>query len=189
MSFLDIKDPAKRTALVDEYIKAMKTVRRRNMVNSEMKLAIGEELQTLFHPIVSATKQAAEKTVGESASVKKSLEDIDGTLKAQQRTIVRPPPSPPDPTFGIHVTGGGRNAMGNSIMHIEGNTLKVDEKEVPTHVSLFQYEANTGWEDGGTCQLSRLGYITSRLGELLTRLFKRMRMRTPDINTGFAVGS
>ena len=49
MSFLDIKDPAKRAALVDEYVKAMKTVRRRNMVNREMRLAIGEELQTLFH--------------------------------------------------------------------------------------------------------------------------------------------
>ena len=63
MSLLDIKDPAKGTALVDEYVKAMNTVRRRNMVNQEMKLAIGEELQTLFHPIVKATKQAAEKTV------------------------------------------------------------------------------------------------------------------------------
>ena len=61
MSFLDIKDPAKRTALVDENAKAMKTVRQRNMMNREMKLAIGEELQTLFHPIVSATKQADER--------------------------------------------------------------------------------------------------------------------------------
>ena len=61
MSFLDIKDPAKRTALVDEYVKAMKTVRQRNMVNRETKLEIGEELHSLFHPIVSATKQAAEK--------------------------------------------------------------------------------------------------------------------------------
>ena len=52
MSFLDTKDPAKRIALVDEYVKAMKTVRRRNMVNREMKLEIGEELQTPFHPIV-----------------------------------------------------------------------------------------------------------------------------------------
>ena len=57
MSFLDIKDPAKRTALVDEYVKGMKTVRQRNIVNREMKLAIGEELQTLFHSIVSATKK------------------------------------------------------------------------------------------------------------------------------------
>ena len=109
MSFLDIKDPTKRTALVDEYVKAMKTVRRRNMVNLEMKLAIGEELQTFFHPIVSATKQAAAKTVEELAPVKKAFEDIDGTLKAQERTIARPPtPSPPSPqqkdlTFGIQV--------------------------------------------------------------------------------------
>ena len=63
MSFLDIKDPAKRTALVDDNVKAMRTVRRRNMVNREMKLAIGEELQTLFHPVVSATKQAAEESI------------------------------------------------------------------------------------------------------------------------------
>ena len=47
MSFLDITDPAKRTALIDEYVKAMKTVRQRNMVTREMMLAIGEELQTL----------------------------------------------------------------------------------------------------------------------------------------------
>ena len=126
MSFLGIKDPAKRTARVDEYVKTMKTVRRRNMVNREMKLAIGEELQTLIHPIVSATKRDAEKmTVEELAPVKKAIENIDGTLKSQRRTIVRPPPSPPSPpqkdlTFGIHVTGDGRNAMGNSIVHIEG---------------------------------------------------------------------
>ena len=134
ISFLDKKDPAKRTALVDEYVKAMKTVRRRNMVTREMKLAIGEELQTLFHPIVSATKQAAAKTVEELAHVKKALEDIDGILKAQRRTIVRPPassPSPPqkDLTFGIHATGDGRNAMRNNIVHIERITLKVNDKE------------------------------------------------------------
>ena len=129
MSFLDIKDPAKRIALVDEHVKAMKTVRRRNMVIREMKLAIGEELQTLFHPIVSATKQAAEKTAEELVPVQKALEDTDVALKAGHRTI--PPPSPPqkDLTFGIYATGDGRYAMGNSIVHIEGNTLKVDDKE------------------------------------------------------------
>ena len=96
MSFLDIKDPAKRMALVDEYVKAMKTVRRRNMVNRERKLAVGEELQTLFHPIVNA----AEKTAEELVPAKKALEDIDGTLKVQH--TVPTPPSPPekDSTFG-----------------------------------------------------------------------------------------
>ena len=91
MSFLDIKDPAKRTALVDEYVKAMKTVRRRNMVNRKMKLAIGVELQTLFHPIASATKQAAEKTTEDLISVKKALmEGINGALKAKQQYTIPP---------------------------------------------------------------------------------------------------
>ena len=115
MSFLDIK------ALVDEYVKAMKTVRKRNMVNREMKLAIGEELQTLFHPIGSATKQDAEKTVEEL--------DNDGALKTEHHTTLPPTPPQKDLTFGIHATGEGRYAMGNSIVHIEVNTLKVDDKE------------------------------------------------------------
>ena len=50
-------------ALVDEYVTAMKTFRLRNMVNREMKLAIGVELQTLSYPTVSATKQDGEETV------------------------------------------------------------------------------------------------------------------------------
>ena len=129
VSFRDIKDPAKRTALVDEYGKAMKTARQRNIVNREMKLAVGEELHTLFHPIISATKQVAKKAAEVLVHVKKALEDIDGALEAPQHTI--PPPSTPlkDLTFGIHATGDGRYAMGNSIVHIEGNTLKVDNKE------------------------------------------------------------
>ena len=120
MSFLDIKDPTKRMALVDEYVKAMKTVRKRNMVNREMKLAIEEELQTIFHPIVSATTQAAEKAADESVPVKKAQQ--------QQHTILPPSPPQKDLTFGIHATGDRRYAMGNSIVHIEGNILKVDDK-------------------------------------------------------------
>ena len=54
ISFLDIKDPAERATLVKEYVTVMKTVKMRNMVNREMKLAIGDELQTLFHQILHA---------------------------------------------------------------------------------------------------------------------------------------
>ena len=99
------------------------------MMNREMKLAIGEELQTPFHQIVSATKQVAENTAEELVPMKKALEDIDGALKTEHRTI--PPPSSPqkDLTFGIHATGDGQYGMGNSIVHIEGNTLKVDGKD------------------------------------------------------------
>ena len=92
MSFLDIKDPAERATLVKESVKAMKTVKQRNMVNREMKLEIVDELQTLFHPIVNATKQAAEEPGKQLALMKKTLTDIDGALTAQRATDVRPRP-------------------------------------------------------------------------------------------------
>ena len=62
MSFIDIKDAAERATLVKEYVTAVKTVKQRNFTNRELKLAIGDELKTLFHPIVNATKQAGEIT-------------------------------------------------------------------------------------------------------------------------------
>ena len=80
MSFLDIKYPAERATLVKECVTAMKTVKRRNMANRELKLAIGDELQTLFHQIGNATKQAAEETRKELEPMKKTLTDIDRSL-------------------------------------------------------------------------------------------------------------
>ena len=84
MSFLDIKDPANRATLVKEYVTVTKTVKRRNMVNREMKLAFGDERQTIFHPILNATKHVAEETRKELAHMKKTLTDIDGALAAQR---------------------------------------------------------------------------------------------------------
>ena len=92
MSFLDIKDPAERATLVKEYVTVLKTVKQRNMVNREMKLAIGDELQTLFHPIANATKQAVEEIRKELAPMKKTLTDIDGALTAQRAADARPRP-------------------------------------------------------------------------------------------------
>ena len=61
MSFRDIKDPAERATLVTEYVTAMKTVKQRNMANRELKLVIGGEMQTLFHPIVNAITKRPKK--------------------------------------------------------------------------------------------------------------------------------
>ena len=116
LSFLDIKDPSKRAALVDEYVAAAKTFKQCNMVNREMKLAIGDELETLFYPIVNSTKQAAEETKKELTRMKKALTDIDGALVAQHTPEV--PSKPPgdknaDVTFGIYKKQDGQLGMGN----------------------------------------------------------------------------
>ena len=89
MSFHDIKDPAERATLVKEYVTAMNTVKQRNMVNRELKLAIGDELQTLFHPIANATKQAAQKSRKEIEPMKKTLADIDEVLAVQRASKPR----------------------------------------------------------------------------------------------------
>ena len=84
MSFLNIRDPAERATLVKEYGTAMKTIKQHNMVNQEMKLGIGDELQTLFHPIVNATKQVAEESRKELKSMKEMLTGIDRALTSQR---------------------------------------------------------------------------------------------------------
>ena len=107
MSFLDIKDPAERTTLVKEYVTSMKTVKQRNMMKREMKLEIGDELQTLFHPIFNAIKQAAEETRKELEPMNKTLSDIDGALKASIDGALEPvaalqPGKNLDTTFSIY---------------------------------------------------------------------------------------
>ena len=126
MSFLDIKDPAERATLVKEYVAAMKTVKRRNMMKREMKLANVDELLTLFHPMVNATKQAAEETRKELETMKKKLSDIDGALKASIDGPLKPvaalqPAKNLDTTCGIYRRKDGQLLMGSEIVEIDEN--------------------------------------------------------------------
>ena len=125
MSFLDIKDPAER-ALVKEYVTALKTVKQRNM-------AIGDELQTLFHPIANPTKQVAEETRKVLEPMKRTLTDIDGALALQRATGDRPPleeskeksarpqaHNQTERTFGFFKTKDGHLVMGDKVVGLGG---------------------------------------------------------------------
>ena len=82
-------------------------------------------MQTLFHPIVKATKQADEETRKELEPMKKTLTDIDGALN---RYTPQPGKSV-DNTLGIDMTGDGELVMGNKVLQIDENknTLTVDD--------------------------------------------------------------
>ena len=80
----------------------MKTVKQRNMVTREIKRVIGDELQTLFHPIANATKPAAEETRKELAPMKKALMDIVVALVAPRAEAPSKPPLDVDIPFGIN---------------------------------------------------------------------------------------
>ena len=77
-----------------------------------MKLAIGDEPQTLFHSIINATKQAVEETRKEIASMKKALTDIDralGRAEAEAPLASNPPLIKQGHynTFGIYIRQDG----------------------------------------------------------------------------------
>ena len=81
-----------------------------------MKLPIGDELRTVFHPIVKATKQADEETRKELAPMQKTLTDIDGALTTQ-RVDARPSLSKnDDTTVGLYQNQDGQLGMGNTIV-------------------------------------------------------------------------
>ena len=100
MSFLDIENPARRNELVKEYVDAMHTVRKRNMHTREEKLAIGEELNTLFKPVVQATEKAASEN-------KKEMEELRGALKPTDFAVTRPSRRVRTKTFGPYWTETG----------------------------------------------------------------------------------
>ena len=131
VSFLDIKDPAERATLVKEYVTAMKTVKQRNMANRELKVAIGDELQTLFHPIVNGTKQAGEETRKELEPMKKTLTDIDGALTAQREHVAKPEPSLSKAvvnTYGFYEKNGRLWMEIKAVqLNVKGKILAVDD--------------------------------------------------------------
>ena len=72
------------------------------MANRELKLVIGDELQTLFHPFANATKQAAEETRKKHESMQETLTGIDRALAAQSVDATPPLDKNVDTTFRIY---------------------------------------------------------------------------------------
>ena len=98
------------------------------MVNREMKLAIWDELQTLLHSIVNATKQVAEET--RLTPMKKMLTDIEGALMDQRATDARPQPDKYVDTT-LYRKQDGQLGMGNKAVRLDvnGKTLAIDDIE------------------------------------------------------------
>ena len=119
MSFLDIKNPARKNELVQEYVNAMQTVRKQNMHTREKKLAIGEELDTLLKPVVQATEKAASEN-------KKEMEELRGALNPvvsrPSRRVMHD-----DKTFGPYRTETGKLRLGVSDIKQERLPGDVDQ--------------------------------------------------------------
>ena len=109
------------------------------MANREMKPVIGNELLTHFHPIVNATKQAAEEIRKELAPMKKALTNNDGALTAQRVEAPSKTPLNKTDTTGIHKRQDGQLGIGNKVVRLDvnGMTLSVDDTGYKLAPGLF----------------------------------------------------
>ena len=60
MSFLNIKDPKKRDAVVADYLATVKRLQQRNLNEKAQDLARDENLKEMFNPVVQSTAKSTE---------------------------------------------------------------------------------------------------------------------------------
>ena len=85
MSFLDIKDPKKRDAIVADYLATMNRIQRRNLNEKAQDLAHSEELKEVFHPVIESTKKSAEAITKELAPLQEEMKNLNANLNQQQQ--------------------------------------------------------------------------------------------------------
>ena len=63
MSFIDIKDPKKRDAIVADYLATVKKIQQGNLNESMQNLARQDDLQSIFNPVVESTDAITKELV------------------------------------------------------------------------------------------------------------------------------
>ena len=154
MSFLDIKNPSERDAIVKEYLAIIKRIQQKNLNEKAHDLVRSEDIERTLEPVVRTTKQSTEAITKELLPIKneikvlnKRLENRENKLQkgkekekegekgeepAQDHDVVqmfynRVSEEKLDKYFGI-VMENGRYKMGNKYVHLDGIDLIVDHK-------------------------------------------------------------
>ena len=157
MSFLKISDPAKRDAIVKEFLELKKNIRSNLLQEKVGEVELQKDLSKLFKPITEAQKETAKSITEELKPIKEGIEKIPGaitfpafpSIDISEEDILKFGPvatnalrkflrkGEPDQTFGIR-DEGGKFYIGDKQVVIEDNNIIVGDKE---------YEGTPGlWE-------------------------------------------
>ena len=148
MSFLKISDPAKRDAIVKEYLDLKKNIR--NNLHSERtgEMEAQSELTNFFKPITETQKATAKEITEELKPIKEGIEKIPQAITfpaypsivASEEDIFKLGPQAvsalkqflskegADKTFGIY-DEGGKFYIGDKPVVIKDNNIIVDNEE------------------------------------------------------------
>ena len=90
MSFINIKDPKKRDAIVAEYLATVKRLQNLDITERTQDLTRTEEINRVLKPVVRSTAKSTE-------AITKELIPIREEIHVLNDRIARPPPPPPQP--------------------------------------------------------------------------------------------
>ena len=84
MSFLNIKDPQKRDAIVAEYLATVKRLQTRNINERSKGLAQIEAIQQNLEPIVRSTDESTAAITNQLIPIKEQITTLNNNLSAKK---------------------------------------------------------------------------------------------------------
>ena len=155
MSFLDIKDPKKRDAIVGDYLATVKRLKQKNLNEKAEDLVRQENIERSLEPVVRSTGKSTEIITKELIPIKEEIKALTEHLKNREDdhngdermeeeeekedehetlpNIVqvyyeKVPKEKLDKYFGIVMEERNRYKMGDKYVRVKGSDLVVDHK-------------------------------------------------------------
>ena len=150
MSFLNIKDPEKRDAIVSDYLATVKRLQQKNLNEKAQDLVRQADIEHALEPVVRSTGQSTEAITKELIPIKEEIKALNKRLENQKNdpekrqqeesedetlpNIVQTyyqklPKEKLDKYFGI-IMEGDRYRMGDKYVRIvERSNLMIDHKK------------------------------------------------------------
>ena len=128
MAFIDIEDPIRREAIVQDYIKNIKEIRARRENEKVRGVSQRQDLARVFQPVVDATEKSASQITNELRNLKEESkqEEPKYTNKAVEYYLEQFSKSKLDQYFGIYKENGVY-MMGNKEVVIDAqNNIRID---------------------------------------------------------------
>ena len=157
MSFLNIQDPAKRDAVVADYLATVRSLQQDNLNKKAQDLAREEDLRKIFNPVVKSTEKSTKAITQELLPLQTEIKNINENLvkhTKEKEKVLQQQQQPAkhdlnipiaryfkkgnkqDKYFGIERTTDGRYMMGDREVVID--------KDSNIHVDTEVYKGTPG---------------------------------------------
>ena len=146
MSFLSIKDPEERDAIIEDYLALKKRLKDRNFEERGYLMDRQSDLQETFEPVVASNEKMTQDIIKDLAPITEGLQEINRNIEMKKEAL-RPKigskrrlvsgygphaetflqkylDDTVDKTFGIRYESG--NMIGDEVIKIRGDNIEME---------------------------------------------------------------